>query len=624
MKELDVFRYLKKYRAVIAALSVLAGIAFFLIAQLYIQQYTAVTVIEYTGSRAEEGYSPDGKKIDTTEIYATNLVAQAMKKLDIDYTESTADNIRMNIHVEPIITEEDLLVQQAKLDNGEKDYELNPTQYVVSFNCGVGNGKDYPRKVLNQILQEYASYYGKNHVNTSLAANPVSDITEKGYDYLEMAEVMDETLTSIAEHLTNKVEWNGEFRSSQTGRGFQDLKDEFEFIRDVEVRQLFSEILAGKVTKDRDILLEKYRNRNNDLDISNSAASFEIERIQGIIGAYEGAMGEFSTPVVNEQGENIGETTQNNVLPDVYDDWNRDEDGNWMPVDRTAEYDVLLRKYIEDRTLYQHNTIDSDYNNYILDVFANAPASSSQEDQERIQAEIARLAEEINALQSVYYETNDEYNEYLGSQNIVMLSSVRVTERFPIMIFTILIVVIFGALGCAGAALFGRVEDFIEYYAFTSKVDGLPNRAKCDQFIASREKHALPEGFACMVCKLANLQEENARLGRDAGDQMMKDFAGILTSVFPPSDKMFVGNNGAGQYLIFADSLEPEQIEAAFFQIGTALEEKSQERGYQLELHDGFAQAGAEQCYYVRELLSTAIKRVGTVGAALRHQKSDL
>ena len=29
MKELDVFRYLKKYRAVIAGLSVLAGAAFF-------------------------------------------------------------------------------------------------------------------------------------------------------------------------------------------------------------------------------------------------------------------------------------------------------------------------------------------------------------------------------------------------------------------------------------------------------------------------------------------------------------------------------------------------------------------------------------------------------------------
>ena len=81
MKELDVFRYLKKYRALIAGFSILAGIVFLLVAQLRIQQYTAATVIEYTGSRAAEGLSPDGTPIDTTEIYSTNLVAQAMKAL---------------------------------------------------------------------------------------------------------------------------------------------------------------------------------------------------------------------------------------------------------------------------------------------------------------------------------------------------------------------------------------------------------------------------------------------------------------------------------------------------------------------------------------------------------------
>ena len=616
MKELDVFRYLKKYRAAITGVSVLAGIVFFLIAQLRIQQYTAVTVIEYTGARAEEGYSPDGKKIDTTEIYATNMVAQAMKKLGLDYTQTTADNIRMGIHVEPIITEEDLLVQQSKLDNGEKDYELNPTQYVVSFNCGVSNGKEYPRKVLNQILQEYAIYYGKTHVNTSLAANPVSDITTKGYDYLEMAEVMDDTLTSITEHLMDKVVWNEEFRSSRTGMSFQDLKDEFEFIQDVEVRQLFSEILAGRVTKDRDLLLEKYRNRNNDLSISNSAAAFEIEKIRGIISAYESAMGEFSVPVVNGEGENVGNVLQNNVLPDVYDDWNSDEDGNWTPVDRTAEYDQLLIKYIEDRTLYEHNLIDSDYNDYIIGVFTGAPAASSEDQQRSVQAEIARLAEKINALQSIYYQTNDEYNEYLGAQNIMMLSSVRVTERFPILIFTILIVVIFGALGCAGAALFGRIEDFIEYYAFTNKVDGLPNRAKCDQFIAQREGRPIPGGFACVVFKLANLQMENARLGREAGDRMIKDFVEVITSVFPPSDKVFVGNNGAGQYLIFAESMDQEQVSAALFQVGVVLEERSRDCGYHIDLRHGFARAEEEQCFYIRELLSIAMKRVGAGDAA--------
>ncbi len=615
MRELDVFRYLKKYRSLIAGLSVLAGVFFFLTAQFRLQQYTAATVIEYTGSHAAEGRSPDGKEIDPSEIYASNLVAQAMKALGIPYTEATTDSIRMNIHVEPVITEEDLLVQQSKLDNGEEDYELKPTRYLVSFSCGVANGKDYPRKVLNQILQEYGSYYGKTHVNTSLAANPVSDITSKGYDYLEMAEVMDDTLTSITKDLSDKAGWNGEFRSSRTGRGFQDLLDEFEFIREVEVRRLLSEILAGRITKDRDLLLDKYRNRNKDLEISNSAASFEIDRLRGIITAYEDAMGEFGVPSVNADGESTGEILQNNVLPNVYDERDMAEDGSWTPVDRTAEYDVLLKRYIEDRTLYEHNVIDADYNSYIISVFTEAPASSSLAAQERVQAEIERLAERINALQSVYYETNDEYNEYLGAQNVVVLSSVRVTEKFPILIFTVLIVMIFGALGCAGAALFGRIEDFIEYYAFTNKVDGLPNRAKCDQFIAARERRPIPESFACVVFKIANLQAENARLGREAGDRMIKDFVETMTSVFIPSDKLFVGNNGAGQYLIFAESLEAERVNAALFQIGVVLEQISKDRGYHVDLRSGYACAGEEGCFYIRELLSTAMKRVHAEGA---------
>lgn len=128
------------------------------------------------------------------------------------------------------------------------------------------------------------------------------------------------------------------------------------------------------------------------------------------------------------------------------------------------ELDVFryLKKYREDRTLYEHNLIDTDYNGYVIQVFSSAPASSSPAVQEQLQGEIASLVEKISSLQAIYYETNDEYNEYLGVQNIMMLSSVRVTERFPILIFAVLIMVIFGALGCAGAALFGRIEDFKE------------------------------------------------------------------------------------------------------------------------------------------------------------------
>lgn len=612
MKELDVFRYLKKYRTIIASASILAGIAFSLIAQMRIQQYSAATVIEYTGSRASEGLSPDGKRIDTSEIYTANIITQALKNIGVDDM-GTVEAIRRNIRVEPVIAEEDLLVQKSKIDNGEDDYELKPTRYIVSFGCGVENGKEYPRSVLNQILQEYATYYGKTHVNTSLAANPVSDIVSKGYDYLEMAEVIDSTLEGLIEDLSAKTGWNGQFRSSRTGYCFQDLKNEFDFIRQVEVKRLFSWILSDYITKDRDMLLDKYRNRNNNLRISNNALSFELEKIRGIIGSYESAIGKFDE---YDQSDFSGEGRENGwynyVLPDVYDEWRRNqEDGQSAPVDRTTEYDLLLMKHIEDRTLYEYNLIDEDYNNFVISVFRYAPLYSSEELQQGVMGEISRVAEKINALLAVYYETNDEYNEYLGAQNIMLLSSVRITERFPVKLFTVLIIMIFGVLGCVGAVLFGRIEDFIEYYAFTGKVDNLPNRAKCDRFIALRENRPLSEQFACIVFKIANLKAENARLGRNFGDKMIKDFAKILTSVFPPSDRLFLGNNGAGLYLIFAENMGKEQVDAALLQTDLLLKQKTEEYGYRIELQYGFACANEEKCYYIRKLLAIAMARVG-------------
>ncbi len=129
------------------------------------------------------------------------------------------------------------------------------------------------------------------------------------------------------------------------------------------------------------------------------------------------------------------------------------------------ELDVFryLKKYREDRTLYEHNLIDTDYNGYVIQVFSSAPASSSPAVQEQLQGEIASLVEKISSLQAIYYETNDEYNEYLGAQNIMMLSSVRVTERFPILIFAVLTIYYpYTMMACALIPMSCRLDSLSE------------------------------------------------------------------------------------------------------------------------------------------------------------------
>ena len=606
MKQFQILRYLKKYQAVIAAGSIIAGILFYVAVQLFIQTYTASTVIEYTNPEAANGVAPDGTEIDTTEIAASNIMSQVMENLNMNGQRTNMDYLRGNVKITPVITEAEQMTQESKIELGE-EYELHPTRYLVSFSASVldGNGeKEYSRKVLNEILDIYSAWYGENHVNISGGANSINDIYSKGYDYIEMMEVIYDSLELTMDVVSEKSGLNEGFRSYTTGYSFSDLYDEFALLQQVEVPKLSADILNRKITKDKDVLLAKYGNRNNDLDIANDAAEQEVERLMEIIDSY--------VELMSRSGNtNI---TSDYILNDVYDSFLYDNEGNYQSTDQTTQYDQLLGGYVNNRTSFENNLIDKAYNEYVIGVYSDAPARSSEEVLEETENRVKALVDRVNELYIVLDQTNDEYNEYLGAENISVLSSVGVTERIPALLFAFFVFILFGVVGCAGAVVLGRIGDIVEYYAFTNKVDGLPNRAKCDQYILDWEKDLLPGRFSCVVFSITNLREENRRLGRASGDQMLKDFAGMLTSIFVPSEQVFVGYNGSGQYLVFAEGLSQEQAKAGIEQLHTVVDQQCEEKNYRIILMDGLACTEEERCYSIRKLLSLAMKRLNENG----------
>ena len=505
------------------------------------------------------------------------------------------DDIRNSITITSIITDEQQQIFDAKVTQGE-DASLIATRYMVTFNSGVASGKDYPRAMLNEILDVYSAYYGETHVNSARSPNGVNDIYDKGYDYIEMMDVIDESLTATLQTLNGKISGDSTFRSSVTGYSFSDLYREYELLQNIEVPKITAQILAGKITKNRDILLAKYRNRNNDLSIENSASEQEVEKIMGVIDSY--------VQMMSDSGNtNI---TSEYILSDIYDDT---QGGLYSKTDQTTSYDKLFIRYVQDRTGYTANEIDAAYNQYILDTFSDAQEESSEEDQQAVTQAIRSLVEKINTLYADMEETTDEYNEYLGAANISVLSSVGVTEKISINKFTMMIVVVFGVFGCLGAIALGRLWDIIEYYMFTNKTVNLPNRAHCDQFIAGMENKMLSNSYVCVAFKLTNLQEENRRLGRNAGNQMMKTFARVLTSIFVPSKTVFVAYNDSAQYLVFADEYNPEQTKASLAQMRTVLAQKCEREAFEIEYDEGYACSGEEQSFYIRRLLSIALSR---------------
>ena len=596
MKDFQILRYLKQFKFLIAIGSVLAGFMFYYVASNKLQSYTASTVIEYTNAGATEGLAPDGSKIDTSEIYGSYIIAKVIQNLGIDPSTANMDNIRNSISITAIITDEQQQIFDAKVTQGE-DASLIATRYLITFTAGVASGKDYPRTMLNEILDVYSAYYGEAHVNSARSANGINDIYDKGYDYLEMMDVIDESLTATLQTLDAKISGDSAFRSSETGYSFADLFREYELLQNIEVPKITAHILADKVTKNRDILLAKYRNRNNTVTIENNASEQEIQKIMGVIDSY--------VQMMSDSGNtNI---TSEYILQDVYDDT---QDGRYSKTDQTTSYDKLLIRYVLDRTQYTANEVDVAYNQYIINTFSGAPAQSPQEEQDAVTEAIRTLVDRINTLYAAMETTIDEYNEYLGASNISVLSSVGVTEKISINKFTMLVVVVFGLFGCLGAIALGRLWDIIEYYMFTNKTVNLPNRARCDRYIADMESKMLSNSFICVAFTITNLREENSRLGRNAGNQMMKLFARVLTSVFVPSKTTFVVYNDSAQYLVFADDYNPEQMRASLEQMRTVLAQKCEKEAFDIEYDEGYACSGAEQSFYIRHLLAIALRRM--------------
>ena len=596
MKDFQILRYLKQFKFLIAIGSVLAGFMFYYVASNKLQSYTASTVIEYTNAGATEGLAPDGSKIDTSEIYGSYIIAKVIQNLGIDPSTANMDNIRNSISITSIITDEQQQIFDAKVTQGE-DASLIATRYLITFTAGVASGKDYPRTMLNEILDVYSAYYGEAHVNSARSANGINDIYDKGYDYLEMMDVIDESLTATLQTLDAKISGDSAFRSSETGYSFADLFREYELLQNIEVPKITAHILADKVTKNRDILLAKYRNRNNTVTIENNASEQEIQKIMGVIDSY--------VQMMSDSGNtNI---TSEYILQDVYDDT---QGGRYSKTDQTTSYDKLLIRYVLDRTQYTANEVDVAYNQYIINTFSGAPAQSPQEEQDAVTEAIRTLVERINTLYAAMETTIDEYNEYLGASNISVLSSVGVTEKISINKFTMLVVIVFGLFGCLGAVALGRLWDIIEFYMFTNKTVNLPNRARCDRYIADMESKMLSNSFICIAFTITNLREENSRLGRNAGNQMMKLFARVLTSVFVPSKTTFVAYNDSAQYLVFADDYNPEQMRASLEQMRTVLAQKCEKEAFDIEYDEGYACSGAEQSFYIRHLLAIALRRL--------------
>lgn len=220
------------------------------------QAYTAQSIIKYNYSQAEDGKTPSGGELDVSEIFSSSVVKQAIENLDLTVN---VDTIRSGGTVTPIVPDDVAKTQAAKIEKGEDVEEYQSTEYLVTLSLSSNYDTEYARTMLDEILSCYFASFGEKYVDYYTIPNNASALDGHGYDYLEQAEILKNTVSEISSNLINCQKSHPEFISSHTGMSLSDLLDEYNYVGDVEIPYLFSEILGGKLTQNREVLLKNTR-----------------------------------------------------------------------------------------------------------------------------------------------------------------------------------------------------------------------------------------------------------------------------------------------------------------------------------------------------------------------------
>ncbi|MBE7024126.1 MAG: hypothetical protein E7412_06665, partial [Ruminococcaceae bacterium] len=162
MKNFQIVRYLKKLLPLIIVFCLFATYAvYFKLSRS--NTYIASEVIHYNDEQAEKGLAPTGEKLDVTEIKSSAVMSRVVDKMGLTGIYSV-DSLISRIDITPIEDADKVAQKDAKLEEGE-EYIYEPSTFIVSFASTSGEGPDFARTVLDEILDVYFEQFSQKYVN---------------------------------------------------------------------------------------------------------------------------------------------------------------------------------------------------------------------------------------------------------------------------------------------------------------------------------------------------------------------------------------------------------------------------------------------------------------------------
>jgi len=520
----------------------------------------------------------------------------------------SVDSLISRIDIIPLPDADKQARKEAMLEEGE-EYIYEPSTFIVSFAANSGEGPEFARTILDETLDVYFAQFSQKYVNVAPANNTIENLKKDNYDYIEMMELIDTSIEETMNTMYQRMNQNSYYRATTTGASFGDLAEEFGYLRQVKVSELFSKIYKYQITKNKQVLLSDYNTRIDDNNISNTKEESIIEDIVTVIDAYVKKMRESGNTNV----------TYEYILDNLHEKNLQEYVG-----DQTVTYDELIYGWRDHNESREHAIIDSAYSKYVIDTFSGCTGACggvcsgsyktctelSNPDYENIRAEVEKdideLISELTELYNISRETNDEYNAYLGASYISVLSSASVKESVNVLLYTIIAFLFLMGVCCGGAVIIGRAGDIVSYIFYTDHLTNLYNRAYFDKYLKARDKKLLDDGVVYCMVDIVNLSHINSIYSRETGDAVIRMFTVYLKEAFGKSQSEFI-YNGNGSFVVLTENTDYITVEDIMGLFRLRLDDRDEHKEVKIEYKIGIAETFRDN-KTARKLLAETIK----------------
>ena len=606
MKNFQIIRYLKKLLPIIIAICLLATYAvYFKLSRS--NTYIASEVIHYNDAQAEKGLAPTGDKLDVNEIRSSAVMSKVVDKMGLTGIYSV-DSLISRMNITPIEDKDKVAQKDAKLEEGE-EYIYEPSTFIVSFAATSGEGPDFARTILDETLDVYFERFSQKYVNVAPANNTIENLNKNDYDFIEMMEIIDTSIENTLTTLYQRIGQNNYYRSTETGVSFAELVDEFNYLKQVKVSSLFSEIYKYQITKSKSVLISDYTTRIDSNKISNVKDESIVEDIVSVIDAYVKKMRESGNTNISYEY----------ILDNLHERSLQDYGG-----DQTVTYDELIYSWRDHNESREHAIIDSAYAEYIIDTFTECSGKCKgkcktsvltcselcdpgyAEARAAVEKDIDVLISELADLYDITRRTNEEYNKYVGASYISVLSSASVRESVNVILYTAIAFFFLVVVCSGGAIVLGRAGDIVNYIFYTDHLTEFNNRAYFDKYLKAKDKKLLDDGVVYCMVDIANLIQINSEYSRDVGDEIIKLFTDNIKEVFGKSNTEYI-YNGNGNFVMLTEGTDYITVEDIMRLFRLRLDERDENRHIRIEYKIGISETFKVN-KTARRLLSEAIE----------------